>query len=416
MADDSGAARTARRGRAASVVTLLAIIAGAVGAAAAVEDAFSLRPGPNEFDVPAWEVRNFPNKWLYEFGAIFRGRPTVAEEDEALRSFLTAVERAERPGREAGAAAAEALRERNRLENQAEAAIERRITEVLKQEGIRRGLWVLPDTVWPPVDMEFTSPPRTLAVSPRDRIELIDSQLLRAGLDIDEVERIEKEREGRGGVSALSFPVSGVGAYPTVVAYTSSYRQAVEVAAHEWVHNYLVFRPLGIRYYHSNDLRAINETVADLVGREVAEAVVRRWPLTEAPANGTGEVTPRRGGSSVDLRAELVKLRGEVDTLLAAGRIDEAEALMEERRQYLAANGHYIRRINQAYFAFINLYAGEAGSPGATNPIGPKVDQLRRLSPSLAAFLRVAGDIESVTDLDRALAALAGASSLAEAP
>jgi hypothetical protein len=108
----------------------------------------------------------------------------------------------------------------------------------------------------------------------------------------------------------------------------------------------------------------------------------------------------------VDLRAELVKLRGEVDALLADGKIEEAEALMEERRRFLAANGHYIRRLNQAYFAFINLYAGEAGSPGATNPIGPKVDHLRRLSPSLAAFLDVAGDLTSVADLDQALADL----------
>jgi hypothetical protein len=79
---------------------------------------------------------------------------------------------------------------------------------------------------------------------------------------------------------------------------------------------------------------------------------------------------------------------------------------MEERRGDLAARGYYVRKINQAFFAFTNLYAGEAGAPGATNPIGPKVDELRRRSASLAEFIAVVGDVTSVFDLDRALAAL----------
>jgi hypothetical protein len=37
------------------------------------------------------------------------------------------------------------------------------------------------------------------------------------------------------------------------------------------------------------------------------------------------------------------------------------------------------------------------------NPIGPKLDELRRRSASLAAFLSVAGDLTSVAELDRAL-------------
>jgi hypothetical protein len=392
------------RRRPVATAVLGALVVASLIAAVWIEDRLALRPGPNEFDVPAWEVRNFLNKWVYEFGALFRDTPTVAEEDGTLRRFFGAVLEAERPGRESGPAEAP-VKERNRLENDAEAAIERRITAIAEREGIRRGLWLLPDMVWPPVDMEFTTPPRTLAVSPRDRIALADTQLLRAGLDIDEVERIELEREADDGVSATAFPVSGVGAYPTVVAYTTDYRRAVEVAAHEWVHNYLSFRPLGVRYYDNSDVRTMNETVADLVGREIAESVVRAWPLEPTPDSDDGGPTPS-ASTSVDLRAELVKLRGEVDALLADGKIEEAEALMEERRRFLAANGHYIRRLNQAYFAFINLYAGEAGSPGATNPIGPKVDHLRRLSPSLAAFLDVAGDLTSVADLDQALADL----------
>ena len=30
--------------------------------------------------------------------------------------------------------------------------------------------------------------------------------------------------------------------------------------AHEWMHNYLAFRPLGIRYFTNNDIQTMNET------------------------------------------------------------------------------------------------------------------------------------------------------------
>jgi hypothetical protein len=76
---------------------------------------------------------------------------------------------------------------------------------------------------------------------------------------------------------------------------------------------------------------------------------------------------------------------------------------METRRQELAAQGRYIRTINQAYFAYLNLYAGEAGSPAAVNPIGPKVDELRRRTGRLDRFVQVVGEVTSVGELDRLL-------------
>ena len=79
---------------------------------------------------------------------------------------------------------------------------------------------------------------------------------------------------------------------------------------------------------------------------------------------------------------------------------------MEQRRQDFAAHGYYFRRLNQAYFAFNNLYAGGTGNAGVTNPIGPKVDELRKRAGSLATFVRIAGGLKSGTDLDEALARL----------
>ena len=79
---------------------------------------------------------------------------------------------------------------------------------------------------------------------------------------------------------------------------------------------------------------------------------------------------------------------------------------MEQRRQDYASHGYYFRRLNQAYFAFNNLYAGQTGNAGVTNPVGPKVDDLRKRSGSLAAFVRIAGGVKSASDLDKALAKL----------
>ena len=93
-------------------------------------------------------------------------------------------------------------------------------------------------------------------------------------------------------------------------------------------------------------------------------------------------------------------LRLEVDDLLAAGRVDEAEALMEQKRLFFAENGVYIRKINQAYFAFHGSYADSAGS---IDPIGPKLQELRERSDSLESFIETARDFTSAADLDEAL-------------
>jgi hypothetical protein len=366
-------------------------------------------------------LRNFPSKWLFAFGELFRDDRSLEQENADLERFFSLTHEIETLERQASdahqrgvaeddgqaASLAAKRRERDRLENAVEATIEGRLTKVLKASGITRSLGPLGDIVWPPLDFEFTRSPYTLVVSPRERIELKSSDLLRTDLSLADLERIEAEVASRDNVSTLAFPTGGIGAYPTIIDYPGSYREALAVVAHEWMHNYLFFRPLGFNYYRSNQLRTMNETVADLVGNELAGLVLQRWPLEQTPVDVRPGPRERRAGASqvprFDLGAALRSLRGEVDALLAEGRIEEAEALMEQRRQEIASQGVYIRKINQAYFAFTNLYAGAVGSPGATNPIGPKIDELRRRSESLARFVWVAGGLSSIGALDRAL-------------
>ena len=61
-------------------------------------------------------------------------------------------------------------------------------------------------------------------------------------------------------------PTGGIGAYPAIIEPTDDYLSALQVATHEWMHDYLYFHPLGSRYFASDTLRTINETVADIVG------------------------------------------------------------------------------------------------------------------------------------------------------
>ena len=113
------------------------------------------------------------------------------------------------------------------------------------------------------------------------------------------------------------------------------------------------------------------------------------------PAQSSQGDTP-----AFDFGAEMRKLRLDVDALLEAGEVEQAEQLMEERRQAFVENGYYIRRINQAYFAFHGTYAD---TPASSDPIGPKMLDLRDRSASLEQFLETAREFESETDLDSAL-------------
>ncbi|MFC1969540.1 hypothetical protein ACFLVF_03535, partial [Chloroflexota bacterium] len=84
----------------------------------------------------------------------------------------------------------------------------------------------------------------------------------------------------------------------------------------------------------------------------------------------------------------------------ARGEVEAAERCMAERRQYLEDNGYYIRKLNQAYFAFHGRYADR---PAFRSPIGVELKELRAKSASLRDFLDTAASISSRQDLKLAL-------------
>ena len=380
-----------------SWLLLLAVLAPSAGGAIAVASATRL-PSGDEFNVLSWELRSVPNKWLYLGGRLFRGRLSLEEENERLARYLELTRRAaELDGSADGASRSErdrVLDERDAIGNDVEAIIEGRLTAVLEDVGLESSLPLLPDARWvfPPVDVEFDRTPRELAVSPRARIELIEQRPLAPALGLADVQAVEAGVESDGERSALVFALAGAATYPSIVAPRSDYESLVQVVAHEWVHHYLAFKPLGRHFYESLELRTLNETVAEVAGQELGTLVVQRFPLDGESAAAE---------PAIDLDAFFRALRSEVDALLGAGRVDDAEALMERRRQDLAAQGVYYRRINQAFFAFRNVYASEAGS---TDPIGEKVTLLRERNASIGAFLRAAAALTGERGLDGVLA------------
>jgi hypothetical protein len=117
------------------------------------------------------------------------------------------------------------------LENDVEAILEGRITEVLHETGLESSLPLFPKARWvfPPVDIEFDEPPNELIISPRERIELIHQRPLRADLSVEEIVAIEANEERGSSRSALVEPLAGVATYPSLIEPDWSYQRLVEI-------------------------------------------------------------------------------------------------------------------------------------------------------------------------------------------
>ena len=256
----------------------------------------------------------------------------------------------------------------------------------------------------PPVLYHNTPLPFALIVSPREVIRQDEDISLLPDFTLDKHVELEEEVDGNLDVSSLVVPIGGVGVYPTMVQETNNLVWLSEVVAHEWTHNFLSLRPLGINYFTSPELRVMNETTASIAGKEIGRAVLEMFypELVPQPEPGTKPlelVEP----PAFDFRAEMHETRVTVDELLADGEIDEAESYMERRRSFFWEHGYQIRKLNQAYFAFYGAYADEPGGAAgaAEDPVGEAVRALRAQSPSLAAFLKRISWITSFEQLQR---------------
>lgn len=274
----------------------------------------------------------------------------------------------------------------------AEAVLQAQVTQVAADLG----LTTLGQPI-PAILFHSTAVPDALIVSPRDHIEETANISITAGLPADQQAALEDQVEKGLNVSALVVPIGGVGVYPTMIMQTTDLNWLTSTIGHEWTHNFLEFRPLGLLYDRTPELRTMNETTADIVGGEVGAEVLKRFYPEMQQASGPSTDlmgfpsiipgAPPSANPPFDFRAEMHTTRVTVDALLAAGKITDAEQYMEQRRLLFVQNGYIIRRLNQAYFAFYGAYADIPGGAAGQDPVGPAVRALRADSPSLSAFL-----------------------------
>ncbi len=269
------------------------------------------------------------------------------------------------------------------------AIIEAQVRQAYRDAGIDNpfGGLIKPQFSFPPVNIYLRKPPLLLVISPRDHIERIKDVLLLPDLPAVKREAIEDE-VAQLGYSGLVVDLGGIATYPSYVSDQYGLQFALETAAHEWLHQYLAFTPLGFDYVLSlagikpnPDIAAINETVASMVGEEIGGDIYTKY-YAEKPA--ATPAPPPSGTPSFDFNAAMRETRLHVDDLLAQGKIDEAEAYMNQRRDYINAHGYYIRKLNQAYFAFYGTYTS---SPTSVDPLGQEMRDLRAQSGSLKVFL-----------------------------
>ncbi len=145
----------------------------------------------------------------------------------------------------------------------------------------------------------------------------------------------------------------------------------------------------------SSFIATINETVASMVSKEIGSIIYRRFY-----GGYNGRTDPPAAAAEFDFDAEMREIRKMVDRYLERGEIEQAEQFMAQKRQYLATQGRYIRKLNQAYFAFHGTYADR---PTSISPIGLELRELREQSSSLREFLNLVTDIASRQDLIRSI-------------
>ena len=287
----------------------------------------------------------------------------------------------------------------------AEAILQEQVGDIASDLGLTLGGQPVP-----PVLYHSTPLPWGLVVSPRDVIRQESFIPLVPDLPLEQQVVLEEKVDSSLDASSLVVGIGGMGLYPTMVDETSSLNWLSEVVAHEWVHNFLMLRPLGISYVNTPELRTMNETTAAIAGKEIGRAVLEKYYpelLPKPPSSSQQQTAPQENQPPpFDFTAEMRHTRVEVDRLLAEGEVAEAEQYMEQRREVFWENGYQIRKLNQAWFAFHGAYADDPGGGAAgEDPVGAAVRSLRAQSDSLAEFVKRISWMSSFAQLQKAVEA-----------
>jgi len=363
------------------------------------------------FSIMKWESRAIPREAKQRiFGSHKKNEDEVSvvteyfsniDQIKTLESEIKAINAGNKQGDLASLEAElSILQEQKRaLKDTVEKIIEKQIKKTLAQQGIFNPVNRYIKINFPPLNFSLEKPPHLLVISPRDRIESIRRITLQPSLSQKEIEDIEAEVD-KLGVSSLVVELGGLGAtYPIFVTDEASLRFIIDAATEEWLHQYLVFKPLGFLYLldsigvsRNYEIAVMNETLTSMVSKEIGAILVENY----YPQYESGNYQTQTSEAEFDFNQEMRNIRRAVDNYLARGEIEQAEEFMEQKRQYLASKGYYIRKLNQAYFAFYGTYADSLTS---ISPIGLELKELRSQITSLKEFLDRVAAMTSRQDL-----------------
>lgn len=367
---------------------------------------------PYRFDLFSWELQALS----YELeDLVFGGGEAAADESPVVIDYFSVTEQFRALERQIEAVTDEIVpgdlallkdeldalqKQKDALEDKAEKVLERQVKETLAQLGIFNPMdsYLGLEITFPPVNFALEQPPRLLVVSPRERIESIRGITLRQDITMEEIEDIEAAVDELG-VSSLVVGLGGISTYPAFVSSDAGLRFAINIAVEEWLHQYLFFKPLGFLYAldligisQNYEIAVINETLASMVSKEIGDTLYQKYYSQYLEGNRQTEAAE----PEFDFYREMRDIRIAVDDYMAQGEIEQAEAFMEQKRLFLASKGYYIRRLNQAYFAFYGTYAD---SPTSVDPIGVELRELREQTASLSDFLNTVAVMTSRHDL-----------------
>ncbi len=366
------------------------------------------------YDIAQWEFNNFLSKWVNRVGEILPGGASPARKGELVRRYfemggesarlryrlrLMAAEGSPARTAELQARLEAAEAPRRALADDVEEAIEAAISAALAEEGLA----TLGEFIFPPVDIRLNEPPKLLVTSPRDAIRRTHDVLLRSDVTLGQREALEGRLLRDANLSALVEDIGGLATYPASIPTTQPMRWTMEAAAHEWLHHYFFFRPLGQNMFNNGDMVTLNETIANVAGAELGDRAFMMLGGEIPPAAGAAQESRATAGDTpppFDFQSEMRRTRQRVDELLGDGDVEGAEAYMEERRRLFVENGYPIRKLNQAYFAFYGTYAD---LPASSSPIGGQVRRMRELIPDLGDFI---ARVAQISDYDQFLAML----------
>jgi hypothetical protein len=399
------------------VITAILILYSSLGTGCSADHSFEKHLGaitrPYHFSIASWELEAFGE--LVRKAFCERQRETGVEASK-VSEYYSDVEQIKEIESEiaaigSGKGSASLEMELSRLQKQnaaltdtVERTIETQIRATLSQQGIFNPIdkYVGLKAVFPPVNFVLGVPPHLLVVSPRDRIESLREITLLPEMSVEDMEALENEVD-KLGVSSLVVDLGGLSTYPSYITGRAGLPFTIETAVHEWLHQYLAFKPLGFRYVldvsgicRNYEIATMNETLVSMVSKEIGAMVYNRYYVQSEEGNAE----PAATGSGFDFNQEMREIRRAVDGYLAQGKIEAAEAFMEQKRQYLATKGYYIRKLNQAYFAFHGTYAD---SPTSISPIGDEMKKLRSQSASVKDFLETAAAMTSRQDLSESI-------------